>query len=402
MQGCNPRNARGWNYRKVSAFFDYDKIFYMEPIFIVITLLLVAIFGTIVYAFFLRPQKESQTPQSMLLMQQQLQDLSRTMREQMSESNRVVQQGSQVQFRESKELMQQINKDVNEQIRNIQESISEKLLGVQKNVSEVSESSKQVFLVAEQLQNLEKVLKHQKQRGNLGEASLQLALENMLPVTGYKMQYQFEGGETVDAVVITKDGMIPVDAKFSLDNYRRLVDATTDAEKEQLEKEFKNDLKKRIDETAKYIRPKDGTLPFAFMYIPAEAIYYDLLINEVGSVKVNTRSLIDYAYKDRSVIIVSPTTFAAYLQSVLYGFRAFKVEESAKEIQKNVEKLTRHLQAYNQYFEKIGTTLGTTVNHYNLASKELGKIDRDVMKITEGEGFGSEVFELEKPASREE
>lgn len=374
----------------------------MEPISIVIVLLLLAIFGVLLYVFFLKPEKESQTPQSMLLMQQQLQDLSRTMREQMSESNRVVQQGSQMQFKESKELMQQINKDVNEQIRNIQESISEKLLGVQKNVSEVSESSKQVFMVAEQLQNLEKVLKHQKQRGNLGEASLQLALENMLPATAYKMQYQFEGGETVDAVVITKDGMIPVDAKFSLDNYRRLVDATSDIEKEQLEKEFKNDLKKRIDETAKYIRPKDGTLPFAFMFIPAEAIYYDLLVNEVGSVKVNTRSLIDYAYKDRNVIIVSPTTFAAYLQSVLYGFRAFKVEEGAKEIQKNVEKLTRHLQAYNQYFEKIGANLGTTVNHYNIASKELGKIDRDVMKITEGEGFGAELVELEKPASREE
>jgi DNA recombination protein RmuC len=374
----------------------------MEPIFVVIVLLLVAIFAVLIYVFFLKGEKESQTPQSMLLMQQQLQDLSRTMREQMSESNRVVQQGSQMQFRESKELMQQINKEVNEQIRSIQESISEKLLGVQKNVSEVSESSKQVFLVAEQLQNLEKVLKHQKQRGNLGEASLQLALENMLPATGYKMQYQFEGGETVDAVVITKDGMIPVDAKFSLDNYRRLVDATNDLEKEQLEKEFKNDLKKRIDETAKYIRPKDGTLPFAFMFIPAEAIYYDLLVNEVGSVKVNTRSLIDYAYKDRNVIIVSPTTFAAYLQSVLYGFRAFKVEEGAKEIQKNVEKLMRHLEAYNQYFGKLGTTLGTTVNHYNLASKELGKIDKDVMKITEGEGFGAELLELEKPAAREE
>ncbi len=374
----------------------------MEPISILIVVLLVAIFAVLLYVFFIREEKQSEAPQSMMLMQQQLQELSRTMREQMSESNKVVQQGSVMQFRESKELMQQINKDVNEQIRNIQESISEKLLGVQKNVSEVSESSKQVFLVAEQLQNLEKVLKHQKQRGNLGEASLQLSLENMLPATAYKMQYQFEGGETVDAVVITKDGMIPVDAKFSLDNYRRLVDAANDAEREQLEKDFKNDLKKRIDETAKYIRPKDGTLPFAFMYIPAEAIYYDLLINEVGAVKVNTRSLIDYAYKDKNVIIVSPTTFAAYLQSVLYGFRAFKVEEGAKEIQKNVEKLTRHLQAYNQYFEKIGTTLGTTVNHYNLASKELGKIDRDVMKITEGEGFGAELLELEKPAQREE
>lgn len=146
------------------------------------------------------------------------------------------------------------------------------------------------------------------------------------------------------------------------------------------------------------MRPKDGTLPFAFMYIPAEAIYYDLLINEVGSVKVNTRSLIDYAYTDKNVIIVSPTTFAAYLQSVLYGFRAFRIEESAKEIQGNVEKLSRHLSAYNQYFQKLGVTLGTTVNHWNAANKELGKVDKDVMKITKNEGFGAEALQLDRPS----
>jgi DNA recombination protein RmuC len=373
----------------------------MEPISLLIVVLLVAIFAVLIYVFFIKVEEKKDDSSSMLLMQQQLQDLTRSMREQMSESNKVVQQGSQMQFRESKELMQQINKDVNEQIRAIQDSISEKLIGVQKNVSEVTESSKQVFLVAEQLQSLEKVLKHQKQRGNLGEASLQLALENMLPAGAYKMQYQFPGGETVDAVIETKDGMIPVDAKFSLDNYRRLVDAVGDTEREALEKEFKNDLKKRIDETAKYIRPSDGTLPFAFMYIPAEAIYYDLLINEVGSVKVNTRSLIDYAYKDRNVIIVSPTTFAAYLQSVLYGFRAFKVEEGAKEIQKNVEKLSRHLQAYNEYFNKVGNALGTTVNHFNTAQKELGKIDKDVVRIA-GESTGYEAMSLDKPAKVED
>jgi DNA recombination protein RmuC len=368
----------------------------MDILSLVIVVLLLAIFGVILYVFFFRQAAPSQTPESMLLMQQQLQELSRTMREQMSESNRVVQQGSQMQFRESKELIQQINKEVGEQIRAIQESVNDKLLGVQRHVSEVSESSKQVFLVAEQLQSLEKVLKHQKQRGNLGEASLQLALENILPAGSYVLQYQFPGGETVDAVIESKDGMIPVDAKFSLDNYRRLVEATNDADRAALEKEFTSDLKKRIDETAKYIRPSDGTLPFAFMYIPAEAIYYDLLVNEVGGIKANTRSLIDYAYKDKNVIIVSPTTFAAYLQSVLYGFRAFKVEEGAKEIQKNVEKLTRHLQAYNEYFEKLGNALGTTVNHYNAATKELGKVDKDILKIT-GEGTGVDLVALDKP-----
>lgn len=357
----------------------------MENMEILILVLLLVTIGILVYVFFFKKEKDEHSPDGLMLLQQQLHDLTRTMDERLGESSKAMQEGARMQFRESKELIQEINKEVNEQLRN-----------VVREVTSVSESSKQVFSVAEQLQSLEKVLKHQKQRGNLGEASLQLALENILPPSAFKLQYQFPDGETVDAVVITKDGLIPVDAKFSLDNYRRLVDETDDLRREDLEKEFKNDLKKRIDETAKYIRPKDGTLPFAFMYIPAEAIYYDLLVNEVGAVKVNTRSLIDYAYKDKNVIIVSPTTFAAYLQSVLYGFRAFKIEESAKQIGKNVEGLMRHLNAYEDYFKKLGNSLGTTVNHYNAAQKELGKVDKDVAKIT-GSSMDFEPLVLEKP-----
>ncbi|MCF7815668.1 MAG: DNA recombination protein RmuC [Candidatus Pacebacteria bacterium] len=362
----------------------------MNTVEIGIFVALLAIVTILVYVFLVRKEDIKESSDGLLMLQQQLQDLTKTVDERMTESNRAMQEGARSQSRESRELIQEINKEVNEQLRN-----------VVKGVSEVSESSKQVFSVAEQLQNLEKVLKHQKQRGNLGEASLQLALENMLPATAYKPQYQFPGGETVDAVIITKDGMIPVDAKFSLDNYRRLVDETDEAKREVLEDEFKKDLKKRIDETAKYIRPKDGTLPFAFMYIPAEAIYYDLLVNEVGSVKVNTRSLIDYAYKDKNVIIVSPTTFAAYLQSVLYGFRAFKIEESAKQIGKHVESLSRHLKAYDDYFKKVGNSLSTTVNHYNAAQKELGKVDKDVVKIT-GDTMDIEPVTLEKPQETSE
>src|SRR5581483_10863170 len=196
------------------------------------------------------------------------------------------------------------------QMAQLRQEIDAKLLEVVRGVSATQESTKQVFTIAEQLQNLEKVLTHQKQRGNLGEASLELILGNILPPTAYKMQYEFPGGETVDAVVLTKEGVIPVDAKFSLENYNRLINAIDAPQREELEKVFKSDLKTRIDECAKYVRPKDGTLPFAFMYIPAEAIYYDLLINEVGAVKVNTRNLIDYAYNEKKVIIVSPTTFA--------------------------------------------------------------------------------------------
>jgi DNA recombination protein RmuC len=172
--------------------------------------------------------------------------------------------------------------------------------------------------------------------------------------------------------------------------------AIDEKQREELEKEFKNDLKKRIDETAKYILPEEGTLPFAFMFIPAEGIYYDLLVNEVGTVKVNTRNLIDYAYNERKVIIVSPTTFAAYLQSVLYGFKAFKIEETAKDIIKRVDELGKHLKAYEEYMGKLGNALGTTVNHYNAASKELGKVDKDITRIS-GNTPGLEPDLLEKP-----
>lgn len=361
----------------------------MENLQVLAVILLLTILGVLVYVYFIRKDKKDEPHEGMLLLQQQLQDLTRTMDERIGETTKTMHESVKTQFSESQRLIQDINKQVNEQLRQ-----------VTKEVSEVSESNKKVFDVGEQLQNLEKVLKHQKQRGNLGEASLQLALENILPASAFKLQYQFPGGETVDAVIETKDGLIPVDAKFSLDNYRRLSDESDEAKRAELEKEFKNDLKKRIDETAKYIRPKDGTLPFAFMYIPAEAIYYDLLVNEVGSVKVNTRSLIDYAYKDKNVIIVSPTTFAAYLQSVLYGFRAFKIEESAKQIGKQVEDLSRHLKAYDEYFKKVGNSLGTTVNHYNAAQKELGKVDKDVMRIT-GSSSDIDQLTLERPQQAE-
>lgn len=362
----------------------------MENFELIIIALVGAVLGIVVYNTFFRREDKDESSEGMYMLQQQLEQLRNVMDDRLGKSSDQMYESLREQSERSQRLIQDINKQMSEQMQN-----------VIKNVTEVGESSKQVFTVAEQLQSLEKVLKHQKQRGNLGEASLQLALENILPATAYKLQYQFEGGDIVDAIVVTKDGMIPIDAKFSLDNYRRLVDETDDLRREDLEKEFKNDLKKRIDETAKYIRPKDGTLPFAFMYIPAEAIYYDLLVNEVGSVKVNTRSLIDYAYKDKNVIIVSPTTFAAYLQSVLYGFRAFKIEESAKEIGKQVENLSRHLKAYDDYFRKVGVSLGTTVNHYNAATKELGKVDKDVTKIT-GQSLDVEQLSLEKPVRLED
>lgn len=358
----------------------------MNTILIIVILSVFLIINGIFIWLVLRRGKSADGGESSLMIQNQLQELTK----QLQESERVRTDSERVRFGESQRL-----------INDFSNQMTKHLTDVAKGVTEATESSKQVFGIAEQLQNLEKVLTHQKQRGNLGEASLELILGNILPATAYKLQYQFENGETVDAVIMTKEGIISVDAKFSLDNYNRLINEDDEIRKKELEKDFKNDLKRRIDETAKYIKPKDGTLPFAFMFIPAEGIYYDLLVNEIGSVKANTRSLIDYAYKDKNVIIVSPTTFAAYLQSVLYGFRAFKIEESAKQIGKQVEGLSRHLKSYDEYFKKVGNSLSTTVNHYNSASKELGKIDKDVFKIT-GESTDIDQLVIEKPEKEED
>lgn len=354
--------------------------------FILILGAFVLINGIVLWYFLVkRPGEDKDEGQGMMLLQQQLQELSRVMDSRVGEMGKQMGESVRTQFSESQKL-----------IRDTNEQMVKHLTNVTKGVTEANEASKQIFTVAEQLHNLEKVLKHQKQRGNLGEASLELVMSNILPATAYKTQYLFKDGDQVDAAIITKEGIISVDAKFSLDNYNRIVNEDDEERKAVLEKEFKNDLKKRIDETAKYIKPKEGTLPFAFMYIPAEGIYYDLLVNEVGAVKSNTRSLIDYAYTDKNVIIVSPTTFSAYLQSVLYGFRAFKIEESAKQIGKQVEALSRHMRSYDEYFKKLGNSLGTTVNHYNSAQKELGKIDKDVVRIT-GDSMDVESIELTKP-----
>ncbi|MFA5420797.1 MAG: DNA recombination protein RmuC [Patescibacteria group bacterium] len=299
----------------------------------------------------------------------------------LSETNKV----SQESLSKSSQIIQGISGQSAKMIAEITEKLTK-----------LDETNKQVIGFSEQLSNLEKVLTNQKKRGNLGEAGLKLVLENILPPNAFKLQYQFKDGDTVDAIIMTKDGFIPVDAKFSLDNYNRILVENDVDRKLVLEKEFRNDLKKRIDETSKYIKTKEGTMNFALMFIPAEAIYYDLLINEVGAVKTNTRSLIDYAYKERKVIIVSPTTFAAYLQTILQGLRALQIEEGAKNIRKNVENLGRHLMSYDEFMKKLGNSMSTSVNHYNQAYKEFKKIDKDVAKITEGEGE-VEVLEIERP-----
>lgn len=286
------------------------------------------------------------------------------------------------------------NKQVNEAIR-FQFQDSQKLIKeITKEITEVKEVGRQTVGFAEQLKSLQDILKNPKQRGVLGEYYLETLLKNALPPDSYQMQYKFPNGEIVDAVVFVKDKIIPVDSKFSLENYNRLANEREDGEKQRLQKVFLSDLKARMEETSKYIRPQDGTMDFAFMFIPHEAIYYDLLVNKIG--EGEGESVIERAARKYKVIIVSPTSFLAYLQTVLQGLKALQIEEKAQDIIKRVEELGQHIGRYDKHMKSLGKSLATTVNHYTRADKELKKIDKDVTRIT-GETPGVEVLEIEKP-----
>ena len=312
---------------------------------------------------------------SALLMQEQLKEMRGTLDSKLGELPNVMQK----QFGESAKII----KDVTERL------------------TKLDETNKQVINFADQLKSLQDILKNPKQRGVLGEYYLETVLKNVMPPGTYQMQYGFKDGEIVDAVVFVKDKIIPIDSKFSLENYNRLVATNDDSEKKRLEDAFRNDLKLRIEETSKYIKPEEGTMEFAFMFIPSEGVYYDLLINKVGALKEGERDLIQYAAGEKKVMIVSPTTFLAYLQTVLQGLKALQIEESAKEIRKRVSELGRHLSSYETYMQKLGNHLGTSVNTYNKAYKELGKIDKDVMRIS-GDAVGIEPEAIDSPSNDED
>ena len=287
------------------------------------------------------------------------------------------------------------------QMNEINKTVQNTIRDITRELTKVGENQRQVIDVAKQLEGLQNILKNPKQRGLLGEYRLEALLENVFTPKEYKMQYKFNDGEIVDAAIFIGDKIIPIDSKFSLENYNRIIEETDPKEQERLEKVFKQDLKNRIDETAKYVRPSEGTTEYAFMFIPAEGIFYDLLNNEVGAIKSSTRDLVEYAINEKKVQIVSPTTFYAALQAILQSARDYKIQESTKEILKNVSKLTRHLGAYQEYHEKVGSHLGTVINAYNKSTKELSKIDKDVMKLT-GETVNSQAELLDKPLSRDE
>lgn len=370
---------------------------------IITTLLIIVVVGISFLIFFVNKklsslQREDEGKEMLMLLQQlgqleqkiegKLTETKNELDKKLSESH----QTTKEQAAENIRVIQSISRDSHGQV----DKINKQLCDVTEKLTRVDETQKQIADYSAQLQNLQDILKNPKQRGVLGEYYLEETLKNVLPPSNYKMQYGFKDGTIVDAVIFVKDKVIPIDSKFSLETYERLLNCNDSAQREVLQKQFKNDLKARIDETSKYVKPSEKTVDFAFMFIPSESIYYDLLTGNVGT--INSRNLIEYASREKHVIIVSPTSFLAYLQTVLQGLNMLKLEKYAQEIQKNVEKLGKHLQVYEQFHDKLGNSLTTTVNHYNKAHKELGKVDKDVMKITEKEKVLSlKGREIEKP-----
>ena len=303
--------------------------------------------------------------------------------------------------RNNAQVQESIGKQLSESSRQLEAS-SKVVADISARIATITETNKHVVSVADELKTLQNVLQNPKQRGVFGEFYLDSVLSNVLPPNTYQLQYKFKDGEIVDAVIFLDKGkVLPVDSKFSLENYNRMLNARDKAEREACAKKVREDLKKRIDETAKYIRPAEKTMEFAFMFIPSESLYYDLLIGTVGSAGSSQRDLIEYAFRDKKVIVTSPTSFMAYLQTVLQGLRSLQIEKETMEIQARVAKLGVHINSFESYMGKLGGALGTTVNHYNSAHKALVQVDKDVVKITTSGEPTIEARQLERPQEAE-
>jgi len=330
----------------------------MDIVLTLFFILTVAGIGAVIFLLIKKKPETKKDDNSLLMLQQQIHQISEVLDVKLSESNK----NAMVQFNESS-----------------------KIIGdVRERLAKLDETNRQVVNFADQLQGLQDILKNPKQRGILGEYYLETVLKNVLPPGAYQMQYSFSDGTVVDAAVFVDQRVIPIDSKFSLENYNRMVEARDPGEKKKFETAFINDLKLRIDETAKYVKPEEKTMDFAFMFIPSEAVYYDLLINKVGVIAHDTNNLVYYAGK-KKVVVVSPTSFLAYLQTVLQGLRNQKISEQAQTIIKEVERLGKHLFTYSEYMSRLGDHLGNTVSSFNKAKSELLKVDKDVVKITDGE-----------------
>ncbi|TAN35979.1 MAG: DNA recombination protein RmuC [Verrucomicrobia bacterium] len=250
---------------------------------------------------------------------------------------------------------------------------------VSKHLGQLDESARRIFDVGKDIAGLQEILRAPKLRGGLGELFLGDLLAQILPPDHFTLQHTFRSNEKVDAVIRLKAGLAPVDAKFPLENFQRLVRATGDDERAAARRVFVKDVQTHIDAIAKkYIRPDEGTFDFALMYIPAENVYYEVIVkdDEFGG----ESKLFNYALA-RRVIPVSPNSFYAYLQTILLGLKGLRVEDSARQIMGNLSRLQKEFATFGESFQLIGKQLRAAQNNFDDADKRFGKITNKLDQI---------------------
>jgi DNA recombination protein RmuC len=361
---------------------------------IAILILLVAVIFILLW-FILQSQKRTTDP-SISLMQQEVQSLRGQLTEAMLKNQDTVnQQLAQITNQVNTQLgqvTQQLQKstgDLNTRLDNAARVVQE----VSKGLGSLSEATQKVFLVGKDIASLQEILRSPKLRGGLGELFLGDLLAQIFPPAHYSLQHRFKSGEAVDAVIRIGESLVPVDAKFPLENFKRVVETASEEERKAARKKFLADVKKHIDAIAgKYILPDEGTFDFALMYIPAENVYYELIIKDEA---VDTdKALLNYAFM-RRVIPVSPNSFYAYLQTILLGLKGLHIEEQAQEILKNLARLSGDFKKFQEEFELVGRHLTNAKGKYDDADKRLDKFS-DRLQALSGTEAGHVIEETRK------
>jgi DNA recombination protein RmuC len=284
--------------------------------------------------------------------------------------------------------LQASSKDVNDRILSVQGTFA----GLQKQVGEITEQARQLGEVSRSISALERVLSAPKLRGGFGETQLENMLAEVFPRDHYAMQYRFPSGDAADAVLFFPQGMVAIDSKFSLENFRRIAEADSENGGKTARREFLKDVRRRIDEIgSKYIRPADGTLPFALMYIPAENVYYEAIIRDEDG-----NDLYQYCIQKR-VIPVSPNSLYAYLQTIMVGLNSLRISQRAETVLREIESLKIELEKFDKVFGILGNHLRNASRSYEDSSRELDKLEDRVESLSNGGVEQKELFVEDKP-----
>jgi DNA recombination protein RmuC len=359
-------------------------------------LILLIVVVLIIFWLVLQSQKKTIDP-TVNLLQMEVQSLRGQLTEAMQRSqdnvNRQLGQFSNqvnTQLSLVTEQLQKSTGDLNTRLDNAARVVQD----VSKGLGSLGEATQKVFLVGKDIASLQEILRSPKLRGGLGELFLGDLLAQIFPSSHFSLQHRFKSGEAVDAVIRLGGGLVPVDAKFPLENFKRVVETSNEDERRNARKKFIGDVKKHIDAIAgKYILPDEGTFDFALMYIPAENVYYELIIKDEAT--DTDKSLLIYAFAKR-VIPVSPNSFYAYLQTILLGLKGLHIEEQAQEILKSLSRLSGDFDRFKTDFELVGKHLANVKTKYDDADKKLEKFGDRLQSLggTDAKPFTVDTKEL--------